>query len=450
MRSDPLARTQFAGETADPALGVARDVLTRLFGPPSSRPFAIRFWDGSTEGPGGTPPFTLILRTPRALRQMLLRANDRGLGEAYVRDDIDVEGDFEQAAGLTTIISERSPRLRSSLRLLLRLPTLQDRKAAGTTTAVPHAYSHVSPRHSRRRDAAAVRYHYDLGNEFYQLWLDRRMVYSCGYFPDGHEDLDAAQTAKLDLICRKLRLRPGERLLDIGCGWGALVMHAAEKYGVHATGVTLSREQLALARERIASSGLIRKCRIELCDYRDLPVTVFDKIASIGMVEHVGRGMLATYFRHAYDHLAPGGLFLNHGIVQLSAAASAIRRWFDRRIRHRTSFIDSYVFPDGELVTPAEMLAPATVAGFEVRDVENLREHYALTLRHWVRRLEAHHEEAAASVGEPTYRIWRAYMAGSARAFASGGIAVIQALLARPDRNGVVHIPRTRADLYES
>jgi cyclopropane-fatty-acyl-phospholipid synthase len=287
-----------------------------------------------------------------------------------------------------------------------------------------------------------------VGKEFYQLWLDRRMVYSCAYFASGQETLDEAQEAKLDLICRKLRLRAGERFLDIGCGWGALIMHAARSYGVRATGITISGEQAALARTRIAAAGLDAQCRVELCDYRDLPAGSFDKIASVGMVEHVGRGMLPVYFRRAFERLAPGGLFLNHGIVVSSCAATAVGRWWARRLRRWMSFIDAYVFPDGELVTPAEMLAAAMRSGFEVRDLESLREHYARTLRQWVGRLDARHRDAVQLAGEPVYRLWRAYMAGCARAFSLGHISVVQMLFARQHTSGAVNLPPTRADLY--
>jgi cyclopropane-fatty-acyl-phospholipid synthase len=379
---------------------------------------------------------------------MLLPPTEHCLGEAYLRDDFDIEGDLEAATALTGTIAKRVRHPGAALGLLVRLQRLRDEPAAPDATTVRRAYCEPGVRHSQGRDAAAIRYHYDVGNDFYRLWLDRRMVYSCAYFPNGHEDLDAAQEAKLDLICRKLRLRPGERLLDIGCGWGALVLHAAERYGVEATGVTISREQAALARERIAAAGLADRCRIELRDYRDLPATEFDKMASVGMVEHVGRAMLPTYFHHAFRLLAPGGLFLNHGIVALEPAASAPPRWLSQRIGRWRSFIETYVFPDGELVAPADVLAPATTAGFELRDVESLREHYARTLRHWVRRLEVRHDEAVAMVGEPTYRVWRTYMAGCAHAFAAGRIGVIQTLLAKRDANGAVQLPNTRADLY--
>jgi cyclopropane-fatty-acyl-phospholipid synthase len=449
MASESTTMRTVSMEAGDVALCTAREILCELFGEPAGRTFAVRLWDGSTELPDRSPAFTLILRTPSALRRMLWLPNERRLGDAYVRNELDIDGNLEAAVALTETIARRASQPLVVARLLWHLRRLRHHDVAvPEMRTAERAYGMAGTRHSRVRDASAVRRHYDIGNDFYRLWLDRSMVYSCAYFPRGDETLDAAQDAKLDLVCRKLRLRAGERLLDIGCGWGALVLHAAEHYGVDATGITLSREQAAWVRERIAAAKLGDRCRVKLLDYRDLSGTLFDKIASLGMVEHVGRAMLPTYFSQAFRLLTPGGLFLNHGIVALDAAMAAPRSWLARRIRRWNSFIEANVFPDGELVAPAEMLAPATAAGFEMRDVESLREHYALTLRQWVHRLEARRDEVAVLVGEATYRVWRAYMAGSAHAFASGRLGVVQMLLGKQDANGVVHLPSTRADLY--
>jgi cyclopropane-fatty-acyl-phospholipid synthase len=311
--------------------------------------------------------------------------------------------------------------------------------------------AHLSgQRHSTRRDREAVRFHYNVGNAFYGLWLDAKMVYSCAYFARETDDLDQAQESKLEHICRKLRLTPGERLLDIGCGWGGLIMHAARRYGVFALGITLSDAQAETARERIAAAGLGDRCHVELRDYRQLAREPrFDKISSVGMVEHVGAQRLDDYFASAWGALRPGGLFLNHGIVSI-AASRPESRWsrVAGRVWKRGAFIDRYVFPDGELVPAATVIASAEKAGFELRDVESLREHYVQTLRHWVHRLESRHDEAIALVGEPTYRVWRLYMSASAYGFRTGRIGIIQSLLAKPYADGKVELPRTREDLY--
>ena len=317
---------------------------------------------------------------------------------------------------------------------------------------IPRGPARLSGRlHSKERDRAAIRYHYDVGNDFYALWLDRRMNYSCAYFRTGTEDLDTAQEAKLEHICRKLRLTPDEHLLDIGCGWGGLAIYAAQEYGVNALGVTLSEKQHALANERIAAAGLTDRAAVQLVDYRDLGDLQFDKIVSVGMFEHVGRSHLPEYFAHAYRLLKPGGLFLNHGISAHPRAAtrndSAWTRLIERHLLGSGQFVGRYIFPDGELEPVSEANLRAEQAGFEVRDVENLREHYALTLRQWVARLQAHRDAAVRLVGDPVYRTWRLYMAGSAVGFGSGVINVNQTLLAKPAL-GAVNVPLTRADLY--
>lgn len=433
----------------EPAIRTAREILADLFGPPARRTFAIRLWDGSVEPPGGGQPssFTLTLRRPGALRRMLLPPTQLALGETYLRDDFDVEGNMEEATDLAGAIAARLRSPAVLARLVLRLRALPEDDLPESVGGGP-ARRLTGRRHSRERDAAAVRSHYDAGNDFYALWLDGRMVYSCAYFPTGEEDIDAAQEAKLDLICRKLRLEPGESLLDIGCGWGSLVLYAAGNYGVRATGITLSEPQAELARRRISEAGLADRCRVEVRDYRDFPRgTSFDKVVSVGMFEHVGHAKLPGYFSEAYRLTRPGGLFLNHGIVTLSPV-SVPGRAVARALGPRTSFIQRYVFPDGELVTPGEVLRFSEGAGFETRDLESLREHYALTLRHWVRRLEDHREEALRLADERTYRIWRLYMSASARAFATGRIGVVQTLFGKMDENGVCRLPLTREDLY--
>lgn len=441
-------------------LRTTRAILHDLFGPPSRRSFAVRLWDGSIENPAQPAGFTLVLRRPGAIRRMLLPPTELALGEAYLRDDFDIKGDIEAAAALADGLARRLRSPATIARLMARLLSLPaDDYLPPITEDKGRPASRLEGReHSRMRDAAAVRYHYDTGNDFYALWLDSRMVYSCAYFQTGTEDIDAAQTAKLEYICRKLRLQPGERLLDIGCGWGGLVMYAARSYSVQALGVTLSEPQAELARKRIAELGLGERCRIDVRDYRDLaPDPPFDKVVSVGMFEHVGRKMLPTYFAQAYKLTKPGGLFLNHGIVTLDdervskgRLPAIISRYLPSSLWKRGAFISKYVFPDGELVTPHEVVTYAEQAGFETRDIESLREHYALTLRRWVHRLEARHDDACRLVGEQTYRVWRLYMAGSAHGFASGKLGVIQTLLSSPGKSGNAHLPLTRADLYRA
>jgi cyclopropane-fatty-acyl-phospholipid synthase len=287
-----------------------------------------------------------------------------------------------------------------------------------------------------------------VGNDFYKTYLDERMVYTCAFFATGGETLDEAQRAKLDIICRKLRLKPGETLLDIGCGWGGLALHAAEHFGAHVTGVTLSEAQHSLANERIRERGLGDRVRIELRDYRDLGGVQFDKLVSIGMFEAVSRSQLPTYFAHAFRLLKPMGVFLNHGISRPPEHRTRAQVWLDRKLMGGDLFSERYIFPDGELVPVSDINLMAERAGFEVRDVENWREHYALTLRHWADRLVANRERAIAAAGETVYRTWRLYMSGAVQGFETGRHNLCQTLLLKPGERGVSNLPRSRADWY--
>ncbi len=426
-------------------------ILNRLFGATPPRTVDLRLWDG-TRWPANAPDdvaATIILNHPGALRRMFLPPTERAVGEAFIRGDFDIEGDLEAACALNDLAgsAHRMPATTLALFNLLRqLP-----ETGGAPISERPAARWRGRQHSGKRDRAAIQYHYDVSNEFYALWLDKQMTYSCAYFETGDESLDAAQEAKFDLICRKLRLRPGERLLDIGCGWSGLMRFAAARYGVEATGVTLSAQQAALAKERAAAAGLGDRVRVLLEDYRNLPSRMpFDKIVSVGMFEHVGRPRLPEYFTTAHHLLKAGGLFLNHGIANQHDFQNPAHRAIDREMNARTSFVWNYVFPDGELVPISESLGVAERAGWEVRDVESLREHYAMTLRHWNRRLADHEEEAKWLVGEETYRVWRIYMAGAAYSFAHERISIYQALFAKPDTAGNAHIPLTRRDIYKA
>ena len=385
------------------------------------RRYAIRFWDGSElPPPGGEPEAVLVVRSPRALAYVLREPNELGLGRAWVAGDLDLEGDLDRA--LATTASLRVP-----LAVRDRLAALVAARRLGALglrpPPRPAAEARLAGRrHSLRRDREAVRHHYDVSNAFYRLLLGPTMVYSCAYFGSPEEDLDAAQERKLDLICRKLRLGPEDRLLDVGCGWGSLVLHAAERFGTRAVGITLSEPQAELARERIGAAGLAGRCEVRVEDYREVRDGPYDKVASVGMVEHVGEGRLGEYAESLRRLLRPGGLLLNHGITRASP-----RPWDGK------SFVARFVFPDGELESVGTVIDAVEAAAFEVRHVESLREHYALTLRRWLANLAAAREQAIAEAGPERERIWRLYMTGAAHAFERGDISVHQVLAAAPD-----------------
>jgi len=427
-------------KSGDRAVRESLSFLKDLLGDYHPRDFAVRLWDGTVWAaePGQPARFTLALKHPGALRRMFWPPTEISLAEAYTYDDFDIEGEIEAVFPLADRLLARRRSPAEVLRRARRLLYLPGDRHDGHPRTGREAARLRGIRHSRARDRRAVTYHYDVPGEFYALWLDGRMVYSCAYFATPDEDLDSAQERKLDYICRKLRLRRGERLLDIGCGWGGLVIHAARRYGVSASGITLSEPQAELANERIRRAGLADSCRVEVRDYREVELQDgYDKLVSVGMFEHVGEARLPEYFRRAYRLLRPGGVFLNHGISRNP----------NTPVRRGPTFISRHVFPDGELVPIGTILGAAEGGGFEVRDVESLREHYALTLRHWVRGLEARADEARRITDETTYRVWRLYMSGSAHGFRTGRLNVYQTLLSKPDR-GESGLPLTRTDWY--
>jgi cyclopropane-fatty-acyl-phospholipid synthase len=411
--------------------------LEDLIGPTSLACVGFRLWDG-TPWPEDEPrDATIVLKHPGALRAMFEAGGEKGLAEAFLGDDFDIEGNIESAFELADLLQQRGAE--SWLSALRNFRNLWRLPAARQGSLAPRFRSTTAPRHTPTTDRRAVSFHYDLSNDFYRLWLDRQMLYSCAYFARPDLTIDEAQRAKMEHICRKLRLRPGQRLLDIGCGWGGLAIFAARHRGVRVTGITLSERQAELARERVREAGLAHAVTIELKDYRELrPADAFDAIVSVGMSEHVGSRRLPEYFRRASELLKPAGVFLNH----------AIGESVQPRARIGPSFIEEYVFPDSEIPPIPVVLAAAESAGLEVRDVENLREHYALTLRQWVQRLEAAHARALGFVDEATYRVWRLYLAGSAHGFARAHLAIYQALLVKPDPAGNSRLPLTRADWY--
>ena len=379
-------------------------------------PLRLRLWDGKQIDLGPEPRVTLVVKDPSLVTQLAHPSLD-ALGGAYVEGRIELEGPISEVIEIGDALSQ----------------ALIGDEAPVEPDFQPH---------DKDTDAAAISYHYDLSNDFYGLWLDRELIYSCAYFETGTEDIHQAQQAKLRHLCRKLRLQPGERLLDVGCGWGGLARFAAREFGVEVYGITLSRAQLDLARQRVAAEGLEQQVQLELLDYRELPQDGrFDKVVSVGMFEHVGHANLPLYCQRLFGAVCDGGLVMNHGITA---------KYTDGRpvARGGGEFIERYVFPEGELPHLATITARISEAGLEVVDVENLRLHYARTLEHWSARLEEQLEQASQLVPEQALRIWRLYLAGCAYGFARGWMNLHQILAVKPRADGSHELPWTRADLY--
>lgn len=416
----------------DGVAGALAPLVEQVFA--GSAPVRLEFWDGSAVGRDDAPG-TVRLRSRDAFRRIVWAPDELGLGRAYVAGDADIEGDIVEV--LRALRIERPTRAGEKAKVI----TTAIRGAAavgalGPPPPPPDAEARLrGRRHSVRRDARAISHHYDVGNEFYELVLGPTMTYSCARWGDDATTIDAAQDAKHDLVCRKLGLdrRTDHRLLDVGCGWGSLAIHAARHYDARVVGVTISEEQFRGATERVKDAGLDDRVEIRLQDYRDLEGERFDAISSIGMFEHVGRRRTVEYFETLQALLRPTGRLLNHAISKVGGSRLSPR-----------SFVGRYVFPDGELLDVADTVGAMEATGFEVRDVESLREHYARTLRAWVGALERNWDRAVRAAGEQRARVWRAYMAGSAIGFESGELGVHQVLGVRADASGLSGMPWRR------
>ena len=381
-------------------------------------PVALVLPDGGRVALSERPEVDVYARTWRGLKA-LASPQLGALARAYVRNDLDFSGGAQRVLGI----------------------------AEALVGGITHGREHIAARtrqwlHRLRSNQANIQHHYDVSNAFYRLWLDEGMVYSCAYFRTETDTLEQAQTQKLDHICRKLMLKPGDEFLDIGCGWGALILRAAQVYGVNATGVTLSRNQYEYVRARIAEAGLEHRVRVELRDYFDLPENpLYDKIASVGMFEHVGIRNYPRYFGKIFRLLKPGGLVLNHGITHNWLGATSLGSGIG-------DFVEEYVFPGGQLANVSRVMQGLAADGLELIDAEGLREHYARTLWHWTQRLEANAEAARREVGEERFRIWRIYLAGSAHAFDRGWLSIFQMLAGKPLPDGRLPHPATRDYMY--
>jgi cyclopropane-fatty-acyl-phospholipid synthase len=415
------------GDAVDPKLERLAEQLSSASVPAG---FALRLWNGFELNLGGENPVcTLQVHTAAGLRALLFRPDSLRLGEAYIYGDCDVIGNLRDIFPIADELIGRKTSFSDQLRAAWRFIRYSAR--AGTVKL-------TGDRHSRGRTRRAISYHYDLPVDFWRLWLDPQLVYSCAYFEETNARLEEAQVAKLDLICRKLQLRPGDRFLDMGCGWGALICHAAKHYGVRALGVTLSARQAEYAAEQIQKLGLAASCKVEVRNFFDVEeLGPFDKIASVGAVEHVQS--LERYFDYVYRVLEPGGWFLNHGITTCPT----------QPLREGDSFLDRYVFPDYHLASIGETVRAAEQAGFDVRDVENLREHYARTVEHWNERLVRARAEIERLSDAMRFRIFDLYLAGTAYEFRVGRLHLHQTLLFKPEAGDSL-APQTRHEWYNA
>ncbi|MDI9914136.1 cyclopropane-fatty-acyl-phospholipid synthase family protein [Rhodococcus sp. IEGM 1379] len=422
--------------------GAATKILTvfeELVG--TKLPIRVRCWDGSQAGPPDAAA-RVHFRNRRALRRVLYSPDELGLARAYVSGDLDIDGDIFALLDVPDLVSQIGEHRISEMSagaVLRSGATLVSLGALGLPPKPPSIEMRRKRgrRHSRSRDSETVSHHYDVGNAFYELFLGSSMVYSCGYWPTETQTLEDAQRGKLDLICRKLGLKPGMRVLDVGCGWGSMALHAAQNYGVDVVGVSLSREQVEYAKGRVSDAGLTDRIEIRVQDYRDVDDGQYDAISSIGMSEHVGLANLPIYTAKLYGLLKPEGRLLNHAIASVKSLPDKV---VDGR-----SFIDRYIFPDGEILPLSKTVDALERSGFETRDSEALREHYALTLRAWVANLRENWDAAVAEVGAPRVRTWLLYLAASALGFQEAHrLTIHQVLAVKPGARGASGMPKSR------
>jgi cyclopropane-fatty-acyl-phospholipid synthase len=394
---------------------------------PADRGVGFRAYDGSTAGPSDAPVI-LDVQTPRAVEYLASAPSQLGLARAYVSGDLEIIGDVYELLDRLYPMDLEHVSLADKARIAVALAP-----SALKRPAVPPQERRLrGRRHSKSRDADAIHHHYDVSNRFYRWVLGPSMAYTCAVFPSADASLEHAQEEKFDLVCRKLGLQPGMRLLDVGCGWGGMVLHAVRNYGVTAIGVTLSEQQAIWGQQAIAEAGFSDRAQIRFSDYRDVPESDFDAVSSIGLTEHIGRENYPSYFSFLYDKIKPEGRMLNHTITRPNDYEPT---------HYRTSFINRYVFPDGELSGPGHIMSVMNTAGFEIRHEENLREHYALTLKHWCENLERHWDEAVEEAGLGTARVWRLYMAASRMGFARNLIQLHQTLGVKTTPGGASGMP---------
>ncbi len=426
---EPMQRP-FIDDICQPIRDLAFSMLDELFAGYRGK-VKVFLWDGTDITPDSEGTAVLIVRDPAVIREYFMHGDLVRLAEAYLSGYVDADGDMIAIYDMVNYLLQHRFTWREKLGYGLKVLRLPRNPVVDTARSIKAGSL------SRTNSHTSIAYHYDVSNEFYRLWLDRNMVYSCAYFKDGNHCLDQAQEDKIDHICRKLRLASGQAVLDVGCGWGALAIWAAQNYDVQIKGITLSKQQHAHANERIERLGLKRRVSVQLMDYHDLPEDIlYDRVVSVGMFEHVGIKRLPQYFTKIRRVLKPDGVFLNHGITNDND-------WPNTPI---TQFCNYYVFPDGELTCISSVQQAMEDAGFEVLDVESLRQHYAMTLQHWMHNLERNYKEVVRQTSEMTYRTWRLYMAGAAHCFAQGDLGLYQILAGH--RYQSASVPLTRTDIY--